>query len=76
MASRLRDVRRLAFLTDYIVKRKITTDLQLSGVYTTPDQSQSCHKLEDKVVPGASVILMADSKEHARGGSSGSNVTY
>uniref|UniRef100_A0A3B4DGN9 Glutamine--tRNA ligase n=1 Tax=Pygocentrus nattereri TaxID=42514 RepID=A0A3B4DGN9_PYGNA len=31
MASRLRDIRRLAFLTDHIVRRKITTDLQLSA---------------------------------------------
>uniref|UniRef100_A0A3B1IRP8 glutamine--tRNA ligase n=1 Tax=Astyanax mexicanus TaxID=7994 RepID=A0A3B1IRP8_ASTMX len=31
MASRLRDTRRLAFLTEHIAKRKITTDLQLSA---------------------------------------------
>ncbi|XP_062854607.1 glutamine--tRNA ligase [Trichomycterus rosablanca] len=31
MVSRLRDLNHLAFFTDYIVKRKITTDLQLSA---------------------------------------------
>ncbi|KAF7695069.1 glutamine--tRNA ligase [Silurus meridionalis] len=31
MASRLRDLRRLTYLTNYITKRKITTDLQLSS---------------------------------------------
>ncbi|MCJ8735208.1 hypothetical protein PDJAM_G00244430 [Pangasius djambal] len=31
MASRLRDLRRLTYLTDYIVKRKINTELQLSA---------------------------------------------
>ncbi|KAB5567684.1 hypothetical protein PHYPO_G00235700 [Pangasianodon hypophthalmus] len=31
MASRLRDLRRLTYLTDYIVKRKINTELQLAA---------------------------------------------
>lgn len=34
MASRLKDTRRLGFLTEYIAKRKITSELQLSGIQT------------------------------------------
>lgn len=32
MVTRLKDPNRLSFLTEYIVTRKITTELQLSGI--------------------------------------------
>ncbi|KAM9475502.1 glutamine--tRNA ligase [Clarias gariepinus] len=65
MASRLRDLNRLPYLTEYIVKRKITTDLQLSAAldFVKSHPGDPMDKKEFETACGVGIVVTPEQIE-------------
>uniref|UniRef100_A0A673NMP2 Glutamine--tRNA ligase n=1 Tax=Sinocyclocheilus rhinocerous TaxID=307959 RepID=A0A673NMP2_9TELE len=67
MVTRLKDLNRLSFLTEYIITRKITSELQLSAAldFLKSDPQENLDRLEFEATCGVGVVVTPEQIEDA-----------